>query len=64
MWGGEEVWGGDNRDNINNVQYQSNQNYHCEFPQYNEYILIIKKIIKPMLSTKTFQTQNYFTLGI
>jgi hypothetical protein len=39
-----QVWwgGGWERcgDNVNNVQYKSNQNCHYEFPPYNEYILI------------------------
>jgi hypothetical protein len=40
-WGGEEVLRGrDDGGDVTNVQYKSHQNCHCEFPPYNEYILI------------------------
>jgi hypothetical protein len=32
--------GKDGGDNVNNVQYKSNQNRHYKSPLYNEYILI------------------------
>jgi hypothetical protein len=40
---GRALRGRDDGGNVNNVQYKSNQNCHCESPPpplYNEYILI------------------------
>jgi hypothetical protein len=37
---GRRLQGRDNGGNVNNVHDKSNQNYHYEFPLYNEYILL------------------------
>jgi hypothetical protein len=37
---GRGLRGRDDRENVNNVQYKSNQNCHNESPLYNECILI------------------------
>jgi hypothetical protein len=39
-WMGRVLKRGDDGNNVNNVQYKSNWNCHCESPLYNEYILI------------------------
>jgi hypothetical protein len=37
---GRGLWGRDNGGDVTNVQYKPYWNGHCEFPLYNEYILI------------------------
>jgi hypothetical protein len=46
---GKRLRGRDDGDNVNNVQYKSKWNSHCNSPMYNEYIpikFIIKKQFK------------------
>jgi hypothetical protein len=54
VWGEEGLKGRDDRGNVKNVQYKSNQNCHYKSPLYNEYMniyeyneyILIKNLLK------------------
>jgi hypothetical protein len=57
--GGEGVRRRDDGGNVNNVQYKSNQNCHCESSLYNEYIQIKIIFKKYELSAAPNCLQSY-----